>query len=78
MSDLITKVEKDAGLVAHDEKRVAKFKTVDELMADWGENPSEYTGVSYDDRIKFLKANGYDVTRENLLTDLSVRSKKKK
>lgn len=78
MKDLITKFEKETGLVAHNEKRTKDFKSAKELMADYTNNPSEYIGVSYDDRVKFLEVNGYDVTRKNLLTDLPVRSKKKK
>lgn len=31
-------------------------------------------GVNHDDRIKFLKDNGYDITRENMVNpDLSAR-----
>jgi len=32
-----------------------------------------FTGVNHDDRIKFLKDNNYEVTRENMTADLSSR-----
>lgn len=39
----------------------------------------ERLGVDHDSRVKFLKANGYEVTRENMVNaDLSVLPKKTK
>jgi hypothetical protein len=46
---------------------------MDELLA---KDYTTYVGVAHDDRTKFLKDNGYDVTRENMMNpDLSARQK---
>lgn len=40
------------------------------VMADLG----SFQGVQYEDRVKFLKDNGHEVTRENLLaSELSAK-----
>lgn len=65
--DIITPFEKQTGFVSKDPKRAATFKTVEEMQEDIPLNSNEYVGVNYDDRVKFLKANGYDVTRKNLI-----------
>jgi hypothetical protein len=42
----------------------------DELVS----NPSDFKGVFHEDRAKFLKNNGYDATRANMLNaDLSAK-----
>lgn len=65
--DAITKFEQELNIVALDEKRVAKFKTKEELHADYMDNYYAYRGVTYTDRLEFLKANKYELTRENFL-----------
>lgn len=49
--------------------------TQEDFMRLSVDNPEDFVGVSYDDRVKFLEDNGYKVTRENLLADLSAKPK---
>lgn len=77
MSEVITKLEKEAAVIAYKPKRLEKFKTVDEVLKDYRENPTEYRGINYDDRVAFLEANGYEVTRKNLIDpELSAKPPK--
>ncbi|CAB4152049.1 hypothetical protein UFOVP585_49 [uncultured Caudovirales phage] len=48
--------------------------TLEEFTKIVEDNMSEFVGVHLEDRLEFLKANGYETTRENLINaDLSVR-----
>lgn len=74
MADIITKLEKETGLVAHQARRMEKITTKDELVQDYADNRDAYLMINYDDRVAFLEANGYKVTRRNLLNaDLSSK-----
>lgn len=44
--------------------------TKEEFTKLWADNPADFVVVNYEDRVKFLKYNEYEVTRENLLADL--------
>jgi len=75
----ITKLEKDAGFVAIDPKKLPKVDTVEEFMQHYFEHPNDFAGVDYEQRVKFLKDNGYKLTRANLIDpSLSVIPPKKK
>lgn len=51
-----------------------KEKLTDEEFISLAET-NGFHGVNFEDRIKFLKDNGYEVTRENLIdSSLSCRS----
>ena len=69
--------EKEVGLFAVDVKQFNPKDeyTKEEFMTLYAENTAAFVGVSYDDRVQFLEDNGYKVTRENLLADLSVKPK---
>lgn len=71
---MISKLEKEAGIVAIEAARVEKFTSKEELVTDMLANRDSYIPVNYDDRIKFLKDNGYELTRENLV-DPSLSAK---
>lgn len=61
--------EVEVGLFARDEQ-VAKGKdkiTREEFLELSDKNPNGFLGVDYPVRVKFLKDNGYEVTRDNLI-----------
>lgn len=64
---VITEFEKQAGVVALDEKLLPKVKTFEEFAKYVDEHRGDFHGVMYDDRVAFLEANDYEVTRENLI-----------
>lgn len=64
---LLTDIEISTGFVAIDPKDLPKTKDEAEFIAFAKENLHLFTGVQYDDRIAFLKANDYELTRENLI-----------
>ena len=64
---LLTDIEISTGFVAIDPKDLPKTKDEAEFIAYAKQNLQLFTGVMYDDRIKFLTENGYDLTRENLI-----------
>lgn len=74
MSD-ITTLEKKAGVIATSKSDLPKdIKKPEDLSKYAIDNPKNLTLVNYDDRVKFLKDNGYEVTRDNLINrELSVR-----
>lgn len=47
--------------------------TWEELTQRWNILGEDATGVIHADRIKFLEANGYETTRENMTRNLSAR-----
>lgn len=70
-------LEKITGMFAVDESKFADQAdmTQEDYMALVMSNPADFVGVSYDDRIKFLKENGYEVNRHNIVNaDLSARA----
>ena len=77
MSEVIKKIEQEAGIVAYDEKTLKNIKTVEDLRAACDNKPSDFTLFNYPARLEFLEANGYDLTRENFVNvDLSARQPK--
>lgn len=53
-----------------DSEKTMTEKKFDELAG----SPANWVGVDYEQRVKFLKDNGYELTRENLTNpELSVR-----
>lgn len=76
MKKIITDIEIKSGFVARDPKSLPDIDKVDEFVEHVIPllNTGEFVGVNYDDRVEFLKANGYEVTRENLIDgSLSVK-----
>ena len=72
--------EKEKGAFANDTKKYPgnKKMTESEFMDAFLGNQTEFTGVNYEDRVKFLEDNGYKVTRDNLLNpELSSKPPKK-
>lgn len=70
--EVITKLERETGFVAIDPKDIPSTEDSGEFMQH--ALKGRFVGVNYEDRVKFLKANGYEVTRENLVNrELSVR-----
>lgn len=67
--------EKDRGLFAKDlgQFKSSKEMTQDEFLQLFYANSGSFVGVNYKDRVKFLEANGYEVSRENLIADLSAK-----
>lgn len=78
MKKIITDLEKQTGLVAHDPERTKDFKEVEQISDDYFNNPGEYTAVNYDDRVEFLELSGYEITRENLINASLPRKNKNK
>jgi len=77
---LYTKQEEQYGGIFHNLSYEEASKLTDKKAKELFENletpeTPEFTGVSFDDRIKFLEDNGYEVSRENFTTDLSARPK---
>lgn len=67
-------LEKRIGLFAIDISKWPEEITEAEFRAKSAGNYSEFVGVAYEDRVKFLQDNDYGVTRENLLdSSLSAR-----
>jgi len=67
--------EMQKGLIAKDLSRFNSSKgiTEQEFNSIVSDNFSEFVGVDYKLRVKFLKDNGYEVNRENLTADLSAK-----
>lgn len=62
--------EKETGIFALDISKhdLSKSLTSDEFMGlVQGKLRSDFTGVNYKFRVQWLKDNGYELTRENLL-----------
>lgn len=70
--DLYTKHEEQYGIVFDIPYKEASKLSDDEAFELFKEG--EGIGVSFEDRIKFLEDNGYEVTRENLV-DPSLSTK---
>lgn len=63
--EIITKIELQTGYVAANEADLPKTTDPEEFVEYALKN--NFTGVNYDARTKFLKANGYELTRKNLI-----------
>lgn len=69
--------EKERNLLARDRKKypAEKHLTDDEFTEMFTSDINNFAGCNHDDRIAFLKANGYPVTHENMLnSELPSRS----
>lgn len=78
-SKTIAEWEREKGVMFLDARKhpVNKKVTEDEFMEILQTSEGEYRGVTHDDREKWLKDNGYDVTRANMLDpDLLPKSEK--
>lgn len=78
---VVTKLEQETGLIARDEKHLPKKSvgSAKEFSDFVHENYDNFVSINWDDRTKFLKDNGYKLTRQNLIDgDLSAKPKKKK
>ena len=74
MSDKITEQEKQAGVIAFHQGNLPKVKDADALFAHARKHTNEFGFVNYRDRVEFLEANGYELTRENFIdSNLSVK-----
>lgn len=68
--------EIDQGIFAYEPSKFgSKTLTLEEFQVIIDKNPGGFHGVNYKDRTKFLKDNGYELTRENLFADLSAKPK---
>ena len=65
--DDITDMEKKAGMVARDKRMLPKTKDLGEFMQYVDEHRGNFVGVMFTDRVAFLEANDYEVTRANLI-----------
>jgi len=77
----LSQYEKKFGIIATDRKKYPD--TLELTDKEWDklyeENWKDFSGVNHDDRIKFLKDNGYAVTHENMLNpELSAKPKPNK
>lgn len=74
---IITDIEKASGFIARNKKSLPKkINNVDEFI-DYvipRLNNGEFVGVNYKDRVQWLEANGYEVTRAHLI-DASLSTK---
>lgn len=69
---LYTDLEEQFGVVFEGDFDSVSMLTEEEALELFTEG--KCTGVTFNDRIKFLKDNGYKVNRKNLVTDLSAKS----
>lgn len=70
----LTKYEKETSFVALSEKKLPKVKSVEEYLEYVGEHRNDFAQVMLEYREEWLKTNGYEVTRENLLNaDLQLQ-----
>lgn len=72
--------EKSTGWFAIDENKIKADSQLseDEFINIIRTSEGQFTGVSYDDRIIFLKSNGYKINRANLIDgNLSAKPLKK-
>ena len=67
--------EKDQGVFAYTERTTTRTMTLEEFLAIFNQAPGDFHQLNYKDRTKFLKDNGYELTRENLFADLSAQPK---
>lgn len=68
----LEQLEKARGVLFTTNMDLTKRYTDEEFDALLATKTSSYVGVDHEDRTKFLKDNGYDVTRENMVNpDLS-------
>lgn len=67
--EIITEVEIKSGFVARNKKLLPKTTDVDEFMEYVIPriDTAEFIGVNYKDRVEWLEANGYELTRANLI-----------
>ncbi len=63
---LITTLEKEHGILLLGKIDETK-KLTDEEFGELIKDHHNFVGVNYEDRIKFLNDNGYEVTRENMI-----------
>lgn len=71
---LITTLEKEHGIMLIGSIDVKRKYSDDEFTVLLADSKTEYVGVNHEDRVEFLKNNGYEVTRENMTNpELSVR-----
>lgn len=63
--EIITRLEKESGFVAPDEKLLPDISDKEKFIDYALKNG--FIGVNYDDRVKFLEANDYKITRANLI-----------
>jgi hypothetical protein len=69
-------LEKERGVLFTGDVDLSKRYSEEEMDELLASDPTKYVGVDHEDRTKFLKDNGYDVTRENMVnSDLSARQK---
>ena len=81
MKKIITDIERESGFVARDPEFLPETTELDQYLEHVTQflNTGEFVGVNYEDRVEFLKANGYAVTRANLIdSSLSVKPPKEK
>lgn len=69
---LFTDLEKQFGVVFEGDYITVSKLTEKEALELFTEG--KCIGVTFDDRVKFLEDNGYEVTRENLVTNLSAKA----
>lgn len=78
--DIVTDIEIESGFVARDPKSLPKITDLEKFIeyAIPLSITGEMVGVNYPDRVEWLEANGYEVTRENLIdASLSVKKQEK-
>lgn len=68
---IFTDLEEQFGVVFEGDFETVSKLTEEKALKLFSEG--KYTGVTFSDRIKFLKDNGYEVTRDNLVTELSAK-----
>lgn len=71
----LAELEVKHGVIAIDRKKYPKTKeyTDAEFQSVLDNNLNDFHPVNHADRTAFLKANGYEVTHENMMADLSAR-----
>lgn len=65
----IAEWEREHGIMFKDARKYPGNKklTDEEFRELYSTNPDDWTGVNHEDREKWLKANGYELTRANMM-----------
>lgn len=74
MVKAFSQLEKEIGQFAYNPSKWPQSLTKEDFLKLLHDNMTEFHGVDYEKRVEFLKANGYEVNRENLINGhLSAR-----
>lgn len=67
MEESLFDLEMQVGEMARNPEKWPATLTLEAFKKLVRDNPGEFHGVNYSDRVKFLQDNGYEITRDNMM-----------